>query len=219
MRELTARQRQILDWVSAFRDRHGMPPTVGEIGRQFRIAKSSAFAHLKRIENKGFLRRGRLGARSLELTAAAEAPPPGEVPGSAARGPAADADAVAVPELGRVAAGGPLFAAENVEGTVWVDRALLGGPPDARHFALRVVGDSMVEAGILDGDRVVVRRQGTAEDGRIVVALLDDEATVKRLFRERGRVRLQPANSRMGPIYAREPVIQGVVVGLVRSYG
>jgi repressor LexA len=212
MRELTTRQRRILDWVRAFRAKHGMPPTVREIGRHFRIASSSVFAHLKLIEKKGHLRRGKLGARSLDIHEATPAVPASEPL------PSSDGDLVAIPEVGRVAAGMPLLAQESIEGTIKVDRALLRGPRDARHFSLRVAGDSMVEAGILDGDRVIVRQQSTAADGQIVVALLDDEATVKRFFKEDGRVRLQPANSRMGPIYAREVAVQGVVVGVLRTY-
>lgn len=206
MRGLTARQQRIFDWVREFRSRHGVPPTVREIGRHFRMASSSAFGHLRLIEKKGFLRRGSLGARSLQVLCA---PAPGPE----------DAETVSVPEVGRVPAGVPVSAEENVEGTVRLSRSLLGGAPGADHFILRVSGESMIEAGILDGDRVVVRRQPTAGDGQIVVALVDgEEATVKRLFREDGRVRLEPANSRMPPIFASRVSIQGVVVCVLRTY-
>jgi len=183
-----------------------MPPTVREIGRRFRMVPSSVFGHLKLIEKKGYLKRGKLGARSLEVAGAQPVPVLSMV------------ETMSIPEVGRVAAGLPLLAQENVEGQVGVDRAMLRGTPNARYFVLKVTGDSMIEAGILDGDKVVVRQQDTAENGQIAVALLGDEATVKRFYREAGRVRLQPANSRMEPIYAKEVAIQGVVVCALRTY-
>ncbi len=221
MRELTRKQKKILDWVVAFKARHGLPPTVREIGAHFGMASSSVFDHLKLIEKKGHIRRGKLGARSLEIPGAATdgAPAGAAAPLSVLEAAGDDSESLAVPEVGRVAAGVPLLAQENVEGRVRLDRSMLRGPRGAQYFILRVTGDSMVEAGILDGDRVVVRRQDTAEDGQIVVALLEDEATVKRFYRESGRVRLEPANSRMGPIYAREVAVQGVVVCSLRTYG
>jgi repressor LexA len=205
MRDLTAKQKKILDWVTAFQAQHGMPPTVREIGRRFKMQPSSVFGHLKLIAKKGYLKRGKLGARSLELAAANPMPAPAMI------------ETLSIPEVGRVAAGVPLLAQENIESHVTVDRAMLRGPAAAQYFILRVPGDSMIEAGILDGDRVVVRQQDTAENGQIVVALLDDEATVKRFYREDGRVRLQPANSKMSPIYAKEVWIQGVVVCVLRT--
>jgi len=216
VRELTGRQRKILDWVIAFRSKHGMPPTVREIGAHFGMASSSVFSHLKLIEKKGCIRRGRLGARSLEVPGASA------VRASVSGGSdlsGREADAASVPVVGRVAAGAPLLAAENLDGVLQLDRAVLGrGPAGARHFGLKVTGDSMIEAGILDGDTVVARQQDCAENGQIVIALIDDEATVKRFYREPDRVRLQPANSRMAPIYAKEVAIQGVVVCVLRTY-
>lgn len=220
MRELTDRQRAIYEWVLAFQAKHAMPPTVREIGRHFRIASSSVFAHLKLIEKKGLIRRGRLGARSLEVASGARKTAKPAAPTQApAPAFARDDVTVSVPEVGRVAAGAPLLAAENVDRAVQLDPALLKGPPDAQYFMLRVTGESMIDAGILDGDRVVVRQQSTARDGQIVVALLGDEATVKYFHREPGRVRLQPANVTMKPIYAKEVSIQGVVVCVLRTYG
>ena len=204
MRATTARQQAILDWIVDFQSEHGMPPTCREIGRAFGIASSSVFGHLRALERKGLLRRGPLGARSLEVAGA-------EVGGG--RGIAV------LPEVGRVAAGTPLLAEENIEGMVKVDRLFLRSSKSAKHFILKVAGDSMIEAGILDGDRVIVRQQSTAENGEIVVALIDDEATVKRFYREKRRVRLQPENNKMKPIYAKEVEIQGVVVGVLRTFG
>ncbi|HOX05955.1 MAG TPA: transcriptional repressor LexA [Planctomycetota bacterium] len=206
MRPLTPKQQKILSWMLAFQAKHGMPPTVREIGSHFRMVPSSVFGHLKLIEKKGYLKRGKLGARSLQLAGAQAAP-------------ALALESIAsIPEVGRVAAGVPLLAQENIESQVVVDRAMLRGSPNARHFILKITGDSMIEAGILDGDRVVVRQQDTAENGQIAVALLDDEATVKHFYREDGRVRLQPANAMMKPIYAKEVAIQGVVVCVLRTY-
>lgn len=201
MRDLTKRQQDILDWIVAFRRKHGMPPTVREIGRDFDISSAGVHGHLKAIERKGYLKRGELGARSLELVDA----PPEDQPESGR-----------IPVVGRIVAGEPLLAVENAEGAIRVDESMLH-PPNAEFFALHVRGDSMIEAGILDGDYAVVRRQNTARDGEIVVALIDDEATLKRFFREGRRVRLAPANRRMKPIYTSDAVIQGIVTGIVRT--
>jgi repressor LexA len=201
--ELTGRQKKILDWVLAFAGEHGMPPTVREIGSAFSISSAGVFGHLKALERKGFLKRGARGARSLSL-GGREKP---------------DAPAVrSLPLLGRIAAGSPVLAVENAEGMIAVDPALMrmkGG--GAAYFALSVKGDSMIEDGILDGDVVIVEKQSTARQGQIVVALLDDEATLKRFFREGDRFRLQPANSSMEPIYVDSVEVQGVVRGVMRS--
>jgi len=200
MKELTERQRDILDWIVGFAREHGMPPTVREIGAEFGISPAGVFGHLKALERKGRLRRGELGARSLEIVG---------MPASG-RG-----ESAAIPVVGRIAAGAPLLAVENVEGSLAVDPSMLR-PRGGQFFALRVKGDSMVEAGILDGDIVIVHKRRTAADGDIVVALIGEEATVKRFYRERRRVRLEPANSRMKPIFVKDVVVQGVVKGLVR---
>jgi repressor LexA len=204
MKALTDRQQQIIDWVAAFTNEHRMPPTVREIGRAFGISSAGVHDHLKALERKSCLRRGTLGARSLELT------------GMPTR--ESSADVVQLPLVGRIAAGMPVLAEENLSGTVAVERSMLGRG-SARHFALRVKGDSMIEAGILDGDIVIMRQQETAENGEIVAALVDeDDGTLKRFYREKGRIRLQPENSSMKPIYSREVAIQGVVKALVRRF-
>ncbi len=202
MRELTARQKAILDWVVGFVRQHGLPPTLREIGKAFKISSPGVLGHLRALERKGYVKRGKLGARSLEITGMPARPTD---------------DSVELPVVGRIAAGVPLLAVENREGTVWVDRRMLGRG-SGEHFALRVTGDSMIEDGIFDGDTVVIRKQETADDGDIVVALLDDgEATLKRIYREERRIRLQPANSAMKPIYVRNVVVQGVVKGVFRA--
>jgi repressor LexA len=200
---LTPRQREILDWVKEFIQEHGMPPTVREIGRAFGIKSSSVFDLLKALERKSFLRRGNLGARSLILEDGASEPKKVE------------ADYEEVPVIGRIAAGRPIEAIEHDSGRIVVNKELIQG---RESYSLLVEGDSMVEAGILDGDYVIVRKQDTAENGDIVVALIDDEATLKRFYRESQRIRLEPANRGMKPIYVKsgEFRIQGKVIAVHR---
>jgi len=203
--ELTARQREIWSFLLDYSDRHGYPPTVREIGEAVGLASpSTVHAHLANLERAGLLRRDPTKPRALEFVgrdkpAAAE---PAELP--------------RLPLLGQIAAGGPLLAEQNVEDEIAVPETLHGD------FLLRVKGDSMIEAGILEGDVVVVQRAQDARNGEIVVALAGDdetadEATVKRFFRENGRVRLQPENSALEPIYADYVKILGKVVGVFRE--
>jgi repressor LexA len=210
---LTARQREIYEFITEYVDGHGYPPTVREIGEQVGLASpSTVHAHLANLERAGYLRRDPTKPRALELVGrerhAAE-------PGSR------EAERVRVlPLVGQIAAGGPLLAEQNVEDHIAVPEPLSSG--QAEEFLLRVRGDSMIEAGILEDDYVVVRRQQTARDGDIVVALAGDdesadEATVKRFFRESGRVRLQPENSRLEPLYPSHVQVLGKVVGVFRT--
>jgi len=203
--ELTARQREIWTFVLDYSDRHGYPPTVREIGEAVGLASpSTVHAHLANLERAGLLRRDPTKPRALEVVGRARA---------------ADVEPARLPKLpllGQIAAGGPLLADQNVEEEIAVPETLHGD------FLLRVKGDSMIEAGILDGDIVVVQRAQDARDGEIVVALAGDdetadEATVKRFFRENGRVRLQPENSALEPIYADYVQILGKVVGVFRE--
>jgi repressor LexA len=197
-------------------DDHGYPPTVREIGDAVGLASpSTVHAHLANLERAGLLRRDPTKPRALELLGrpkAREATPDPRP---------ARADTEVLPLVGRIAAGGPLLAEENVEDRIAVPD-LLGRKAD---FLLRVTGDSMVDAGILDGDLVVVRSQDDARDGEIVVALVGDdesadEATVKTFRRDPdGRVRLQPENSALAPIYADHVKILGRVTGVLRSLG
>jgi repressor LexA len=192
---LTERQRQVFDFIRGYARDHGYPPAVREIGRALGLASpSTVHGHLAKLERAGLVRRDPTKPRALELLA------------GAARG-------AGLPLVGRVAAGRPVLAEENIEEYVEVPE--LAGGEDAE-FVLRVAGDSMRDAGILDGDYVVVHRQETAENGEIVVALVEDEATVKRLFRERDHVRLQPENAAMEPLRAREVTVLGRVVGVCR---
>jgi repressor LexA len=202
--ELTARQREIWSFVLEYVDRHGYPPTVREIGEAVGLASpSTVHAHLANLERAGLLRRDPTKPRALELVGREK--PAAEV-----------AELPKLPLLGQIAAGGPLLADQNIEDAIAVPETLHGD------FLLRVKGDSMIEAGILEGDLVVVRRAQDARDGEIVVALAGDdesadEATVKRFFRENGRVRLQPENSALEPIYASHVQILGKVVGVFRE--
>jgi repressor LexA len=208
--ELTGRQQEIWEFLVEYVDGHGYPPTVREIGEAVGLASpSTVHAHLANLERAGLLRRDPTKPRALELT------------GRDRReaGPAAEASQPSgerLPLLGQIAAGGPLLAEQNVEDYIGVPETLRGD------FLLRVRGDSMINAGILDGDIVVVRSSQTASDGEIVVALAGedesaDEATVKRFFREDGRVRLQPENDALDPIYARHVEVLGTVTGVFRS--
>jgi len=201
-RELTVRQRQILDFIRSEIHRRGFPPSVREIGEAVGLSSSSTVhSHLTALEDKGFLRRDPSKPRALEVLDYRDTDR------------AIDYDGVrAVPLLGQVAAGAPLLAAENIEATMSLPIEMA----DESTFILRVRGDSMIEAGILDGDFVVVRQQNVASDGDIVVALIGDDATVKRFFKEADRVRLQPENSALEPIYVRDVTILGKVVALFR---
>ncbi len=206
---LTARQQEILQFLGTYVDEHGYPPTVREIGDAVGLASpSTVHAHLANLERVGLLRRDPTKPRAIELVGRPK-------PGVAAE----DQGFAMLPLVGRIAAGGPLLAAEDVEDRVAVPDQL-GRNAD---FLLRVTGDSMIEAGILDGDLVVVRRQDDARDGEYVVALVGDdesadEATVKTFRRDPdGRVRLQPENSALEPIYADHVQILGKVVGVLRS--
>lgn len=197
------KQLEILEFIQEAVERQGYPPTVREIGAAVGLSSpASVQGHLTALENLGYIRRGSSKRRALEVV---------QKKTTARGGAATGARSVAL--VGRVAAGQPILAEENVEEQLDVPDFLLGS---GNSFALRVSGTSMVKAGILDGDVVIVREQRNAEDGDIVVAMLDDEATVKRFYKEADRVRLQPENDAMEPIYARDPLILGKITGVLR---
>jgi repressor LexA len=198
---LTKRQQEIFDYVKQYVRDHGYPPTVRDIGQAIGLASSSTVhAHLANLEKLGLLRRDPTKPRAIEVLK------------DKARQAVAPAG---LPVVGQVAAGQPVLAEENIEEYVPVP-GIAGG--DDGEFVLRVKGDSMKDAGILEGDHVIVRRQETATDGEIVVALVGDdaEATVKRFFRERDHVRLQPENSALEPILSKDVTVLGRVVGVCR---
>ena len=203
--QLTKRQQEILRVVQDHIARHGYPPTVREIGDAVGLTSSSTVhAHLQALESRGALKRDPTKPRAIDLR---------ERQVSRTH----DGDVRMLPLVGSIAAGSPILAEQNVEEEMAVPGILT---TSGECFLLRVRGESMTRAGILDGDYVVVRRQSDARNGEIVVALVGDEdATVKRFFRENGRVRLQPENDALEPIYARHVQILGKVTGVFRSLG
>ena len=203
---LTGRQQEIWDFLVDYVDARGYPPTVREIGEAVGLASpSTVHAHLANLERAGLLKRDPTKPRALEL-----------VGRERQEAPAATLEKL--PLVGQIAAGGPLLAEQNIEDYVGVPEPLSSGGDE---FLLRVKGESMIDAGILPGDYVVVQKQATARDGEIVVALAGDdeaadEATVKRFFRENGRIRLQPENEALEPLYPTHVQILGKVIGVFR---
>lgn len=200
MQELTSRQQQVLDFVRNFREEHGCPPSLREISDHIGTkGTATALAHLEALKRKGYISR-REGSRGIALTHKAGMP-------------------TQVPIVGTVRAGQPELAVENVQGHVTVDPAWLKGEGN---FLLKVKGDSMIEAGIFDGDLALIAPQQHADNGQIVVAMIDGEATLKRFYRERGCIRLQPENKHLLPIILRagegEPLIVGRLLKTIRSF-
>jgi repressor LexA len=197
--KLTKRQQEIFEFIKQYSGRHGYPPTVRDIGKAIGLTSSSTVhAHLANLEKLGLIRRDPTKPRALEML------------GEAARKITGQSG---LPLVGRVAAGTPILAEENIEDYVQVP-PIAGG--EEGEYVLRVAGESMIDAGILDGDYVIVHKQETAVNGEIVVALVGEEATVKRYFREADHIRLQPENASMEPIRTREAAVLGKVVGVCR---
>jgi repressor LexA len=198
--KLTKRQQEIFEFIKQYSGRHGYPPTVRDIGKAIGLTSSSTVhAHLANLEKLGLVRRDPTKPRALELLGEAARKITGQNSG--------------LPVVGRVAAGTPILAEENIEDYVEVP-PIAGG--EEGEYVLRVTGESMKDAGILDGDYVIVHRQETAVNGEILVALVGEEATVKRYFREADHIRLQPENTSMEPIRTREAAVLGKVVGVCR---
>ena len=214
--KISKRQQQAYDFICAFTKDHGYPPSVREIGNAIGLSSpSTVHSHLHKLEDAGYIRRDPNKPRTIEITG----------PGAMEQEPASnqlatvsqdlDANTVTLPLVGRVAAGVPILAEQNVEEALTLPTSVVG---DSSSFILRVRGESMINAGIFDGDYIVVKEQHDAHNGEIVVALIDDSATVKTFYRERNRIRLQPENDTMEPIYADNPTILGRVTALVRSF-
>ncbi|NTU89452.1 MAG: transcriptional repressor LexA [Actinobacteria bacterium] len=210
--KLTKRQQQVLDYVQSESAKNSYPPTVREIGEALGLSSSATVhTHLAALEAKGYLHRDASKSRSLTVVS-----PESTVLTTK------DEDAleslrrntISLPLVGRVAAGAPILAEQNIEDILTLPKEIVG---DSSSFLLRVHGDSMVDIGILDGDYVVVREQRTALNGDIVVAMIEDEATVKTFYKEKDCIRLQPQNETMEPIYSRDVVILGKVVALFRT--
>ncbi|RJQ20272.1 MAG: repressor LexA [Nitrospiraceae bacterium] len=198
MLKLTVKQKKILDFLREYAQKHGYPPTVREIGERFEILWAAARMHLKAIEKKGFIKINPAKSRGIEI------------PGL--RQP----EGLAVPVAGKIRAGKPVLAVEEIGQHIFIDKTLF---PAEDVFSLKVTGDSMIDAGILDGDFVIVRPQSTIGNGEIGVVLMEDEATVKKVFREKGKIVLKPENKTMKPVSynADEVRVQGKVIGVIRK--
>jgi repressor LexA len=199
--DLTKRQKEIFDFIGKYAAKTGYPPTVREIGKAVGLHSSSTVhAHLANLEKAGLLRRDPSKPRAIEVLfdRAKKAITPGE----------------GLPLIGQVAAGEPVLAEENIEDYLEIPDVIGGQDGD---YVLRIKGESMKDAGIFSGDYVVVRPADSADDGTIVVALLEDEATVKRLYRENGKIRLQPENASMEPIVTEDAKVLGTVIGVLRK--
>ena len=193
-------QQRILEFIEQEIEKKGYPPSVREIGDAVGLkSTSTVHGHLCRLESRGLLRRDAMKPRAMEVKAAKKS-----MEGMRT-----------VPVVGNVAAGSPILAEEYIEDQVSLPESMVG---DGTNFILKVHGDSMINCGIMDGDYVVVHKQNTANNGEIVVAIIDGSATVKRFYRENGRFRLQPENSAMAPIYTRKVDIAGKVVSVYRIY-
>ncbi|MDR2035293.1 MAG: transcriptional repressor LexA [Coriobacteriales bacterium] len=223
---ISGRQRQVLEYIAEFTATQGYPPSVRDIGDHVGLASpSTVFTHLTGLEHKGFIRRGKEAARAITILdkgwqelgksdPAADAPdaPLTREPGHF--GSSGSGKVIELPLLGQIAAGEPILATQNITDNYVLPKQLVG---DRGSFMLTVKGDSMIEAGINNGDYVVVREQPTAQNGDIVVALIGEDATVKTFYKEKDRIRLQPQNSSMDPIYPDEVQIVGKVIALLRA--
>lgn len=209
---ISKRQQQAYEFICDYTRAHGYPPSVREIGRAIGLSSpSTVHSHLHKLEDAGYIRRDPNKPRTIEICGPGWDATPTQLAEVMQN---VDDNTITLPVVGRVAAGIPILAEQNVEEVMTLPTTVVG---DASSFILRVRGESMINAGILDGDYIVVREQADAHNGEIVVALIEDSATVKTFYRENGRVRLQPENDAMEPIYADNPTILGRVTGLMRS--
>ena len=215
-RKLSSRQREIYDYICTYTKTHGFPPSVREIGKAVGLASpSTVHMHLKYLEDNGYIHRDSNKPRAIEVVSERqERSEESSGPKLANVSIDVDANLITLPVVGRVAAGQPILAEQNIEENLSLPTSIVG---DYSSFILRVRGDSMINAGIFDGDYIVVKEQKDAHNGEIVVALIDDSATVKTFYRERYRVRLQPENDTMEPIYVKDPIILGRVTALIRT--
>ncbi len=214
-KKIGKRQQAIYEYICAYTKEHSYPPSVREIGTAVGLASpSTVHMHLKALETCGLIKRDPKKPRTIEIVHE------DEENGDAAEEKLAevtqdlDTNSITLPLVGRVAAGVPILAEQNVEESLTLPTSIVG---DTSSYILRVHGESMVNAGIFDGDYIVVKEQHDAHDGEIVVALVEDSATVKTFYREKDRIRLQPENDTMAPIYAENPTILGKVTALIRS--
>lgn len=209
--KLSKRQAAIYDYICTYTKERGFPPSVREIGAAVGLASpSTVHMHLKVLQERGLIRRDSKKPRTIEVVTedAVDETPLVSVKQDAS------SNLITLPLVGRVAAGTPILAEQNVEETITLPVSIVG---DSSSFILRVRGQSMINAGIFDGDYVIVKEQHDAHDGEIVVALIDESATVKTFYREKDQIRLQPENDAMNPIYVKDASIIGRVTGLIRS--
>lgn len=205
--DLNSRQKQILEYIRVCIDERHLPPSVREIGEEVGLSSpSSVHVHLKVLEDKGYIVRRGSKSRSMSITEKGE--PEKET------NKESEKDFATLPLVGRVAAGTPILAEQNIEEQIKLPIALIG---DKNSFLLTVKGNSMIDVGIFDGDIVIVRETSSAHNGEIVVAMIDEGATVKTFYQEKDCIRLQPQNPALEPIYTRDAKILGVVTGLFRS--
>lgn len=210
-RKITKRQQQIYDFIRAYQQEKGYPPSVREMAAAVGLSSpSTVHAHLSALEERGLIKRDKTKPRALEVFNQ-----DGSASTLAEVKEAPDRGTISLPLIGRVAAGLPILAEQNVEDTFTLPTEIA---TDSSSFILEVHGNSMINVGIYNGDYIVVREQKSAMNGEIVVAMIDGEATVKTFYKEQGRVRLQPENDAMEPIYATNPTILGKVVALMRRF-
>jgi repressor LexA len=205
MKGLTPRQKIVLGFITDYIENHAYPPTIREIGDHFAISVKGAYDHVDAIRKKGFLRFGGKRSRTIEVIKGDK---------DDARSP--DSPVIMVPLLGTVAAGKPILSDENWDGAIPIPYALL--KKNAEYFAMKVRGDSMIGAGIEDGDVAVIEKQETAEDREIVLAQVDEGITLKRFFKEANRVRLEPENANYKPMYTQDVRVLGRLAHIIRSY-
>jgi len=200
MKELTKRQEEVLGFIAGYIDAHAYPPTIREVADYFSISVKGAHDHLAALKKKGLLKQGDKKSRTIELVRNRK-----------------EDEFEEIPVLGTVAAGRPILSVENIEGSIRFDRSMLKN--GRKYFALRVRGDSMEDAGIIDGDTAVIEQQEVVHNGEIAVVMLDEAVTLKTFYQESTRIRLQPENSRYSPIYCTGDLrILGRLAHIVRSY-
>ncbi|WP_461257973.1 transcriptional repressor LexA [Treponema sp. R80B11-R83G3] len=200
MKELTDRQKQVLSFIANYIKKNSYPPTIREIADHFEISVKGAHDHITALRKKGHLRQADKRPRTMGLTHSRPE----------------DADLLEIPILGTVAAGHPILAEENFDGNILLHRSML--KKNKKYFALKVKGDSMSGAGILEGDTAIIEKQNTVHNGEIAVAVIDEAVTLKRFYRESSRVRLQAENPAYKPIYSQEVKILGRLFTIIRSY-
>lgn len=198
MKNLTKRQSEVLDFIKNFIDTHKYPPTIREIAQHFEISVKGAYDHVKALEKKDVISCDTNRSRAIEICREDD-----------------EEEILSVPLLGSVAAGTPLMATENLDGYISIPSNMLKA---GDYFALNIKGDSMINAGILDGDTAVVRQKSTAENGEIIVAMIDDAVTLKRFYKENNRVKLMAENDAYSPIFTQDIKILGKLVKILRNY-